>query len=103
MPKSRVIALVVYVVVAAGFLFVALNAHMDIYPCEVREYSFQTRRHSYPRSSTCSLLKIKRSGESPSDDLAKLSAGGWIVLFLVHSLVPVPVALGAGWLMRKKE
>jgi hypothetical protein len=105
MEKSKLVALIVYVVVAGAFLFVAMNAHMDIYPCRIQRYEFSPRAgYAYPTDSTCSLLTIQRASEGPPSDKAKLTTGGWAVLILVHALVvPLPFALGARWFMRRKK
>ena len=102
MLKPNLLKLVIFVVLAGGFLFVALNAHMDIYPCTKSDYDFQSERCRPPQSSTCDLLAIRRSG-GRSDCKAELSGGGWAVAILVHGILPYFVAAAAGHFIARRK
>jgi hypothetical protein len=102
MLKPNLLKLAIYLVLAGGFLFVAFNAHMDIYPCSKSDYDYQRHRCGYPQSSTCDLLAIRRSG-GEGDCPATLSGGGWAVAVLVHGIAPYFVAAIAGHLIARRK
>ena len=104
MFKPNAIKLVIFVVLAGGFLFVAMNSHMDIYPCTQSRYDFQRERCGPPLSSTCDLLAIRRSSEGGRSDCpASLSGGGWAVAILVHAIIPYLVAAAAGHFIARRK
>jgi hypothetical protein len=102
MLKPNLIKLAIYLVLAGGFLLLAFNAHMDIYPCTKSDYDFQRERCSIPQSSTCDLLSIRRSG-GRADCPATLSGGGWAVAILVHGIAPYFVAAIAGHFIARRK
>jgi hypothetical protein len=104
MLKPNLIKLVIFVVLAGGFLFVAMNAHMDIYPCTKSDYDSEHERCRTPQSATCDLLTIRRSsGGSRYDCPASLSGGGWAVAILVHGILPYIVAAAAGHFIARRK
>ena len=102
MLKPNLLKLIIYLVLAGGFLFVAMNAHLDIYPCTQARYDSQRERCGPPLSSTCDMLAIRRSG-SRYDCPAELTGAGWAVAILVHGILPYIVAAAAGHFIARRK
>jgi hypothetical protein len=100
--KPTLLKLVIYLVLAGGFLLLAFNSHMDIYPCKRQFWDYQRHRYDYPSSTTCSLMWVNRSG-APGEDRAELTGAGWVVVFLVQGLAPYLVAAVAGHLIQRRR
>lgn len=103
MFKPTVLKIILFVVLGGGFYFVASNAHMDVFPCERAFYDYQNHRLETPTSTMCDLLSVKRSGQGPEADYAKLTGGGYAVGVLLFVVLPFIVASLLGHAIQRKK
>jgi hypothetical protein len=103
MFKPTILELVLTVVLGGGFFFVASNAHFDAFPCEKAYYDLQADRLQPKTSGTCSLLAVKRSGQGPAADYAKLTAAGYAVGGLLFVVLPYIVASLVGHAIQRRK
>jgi hypothetical protein len=101
MFKPTILKIVLTIVLGGGFFLLAINAHMDVFPCTKAYYSYQDQRLEPKTASMCSLLAVKRSGERSDSDFAELTGGGYAVGALLFVLLPYFVASIIGPMMRR--
>src|SRR4051794_4361047 len=103
MFKPTVLKIILFVILGGGFYFVASNAHFDPFPCEKAYYDYKTEQLEPITSGTCDLPAVKRSGEGPNADYAKLTGGGYVVEGLLFLILPYIVASLIGHAIQRKK
>lgn len=88
-------------VFAAAVTFVALNAHMDFFPCVRKDVDFTTESIER-RETTCSLLYIYNQEHMPGEG-GELTPAGWGTAVGVLGLLPFAVGFWIGGLLGRRR
>lgn len=101
MFKPTALKLILGLVLAGGFTFVALNAHIDIFPCVKREMDFTTNKVQ-TREGTCSLLYLYNQDHMQGEG-GELTGAGYGVAAAALGLVPLLVGFMIGHAIGRKK
>lgn len=101
MFKPTALKVILGLVLAGGFTFVALNAHMDFFPCVKKEMNFTTNKIE-TREGTCSLLFLYNQDHIDGEG-GELTGAGWGVAVGVLGIVPLLVGFMIGHALGRKK
>jgi len=101
MFRPTALKLVLGVLLVAGTYFVAINAHLDIFPCKVAEKDLRSGQIE-THDDSCSLMQTQGDYFQPPER-AELTPAGYGVAFVVVGAVPLLVGFMIGSLFRRRR